>query len=95
MHSKGITVKSKNYHGFMRITSKGQVTIPQYIRERHGFLPDTEVDFVEQDGLVVVRSARSGSKPDRGERLVSGLRGSGQRALSTDEIMQLTRDYES
>ncbi|MEO5534376.1 MAG: AbrB/MazE/SpoVT family DNA-binding domain-containing protein [Pseudolysinimonas sp.] len=78
----------------MRITSKGQVTIPQYIRERHGFLPDTEIDFVEQDGLVVVRPSRAGSKPDRAERLVSGLRGSGRGELSTDEIMRLTRDYE-
>ena len=30
----------------MRITSKGQVTIPQEVRERFGLLPDTEVDFV-------------------------------------------------
>ncbi|MGA8810637.1 MAG: AbrB/MazE/SpoVT family DNA-binding domain-containing protein [Thermoanaerobaculia bacterium] len=26
----------------MRITSKGQVTIPQEVRERFGLLPDTE-----------------------------------------------------
>jgi hypothetical protein len=26
----------------MRITSKGQVTIPQDIRERYGLLPNTE-----------------------------------------------------
>ncbi|HEY1361054.1 MAG TPA: AbrB/MazE/SpoVT family DNA-binding domain-containing protein [Xanthobacteraceae bacterium] len=33
----------------MRITSKGQVTIPAAIRERAGLLPHTEVDF-EVDG---------------------------------------------
>ncbi len=30
----------------MRITSKGQVTIPVEIRERLGLLPDCEVEFV-------------------------------------------------
>ena len=30
----------------MRITTKGQVTIPQDIRERFGLLPHTEVEFV-------------------------------------------------
>ena len=30
----------------MRITSKGQVTIPQELREQFGLLPNTEVDFV-------------------------------------------------
>ncbi len=30
----------------MRITSKGQVTIPLAIREQAGFLPETEVEFI-------------------------------------------------
>jgi len=30
----------------MRVTSKGQVTIPAGIRERFGFLPGAEVEFV-------------------------------------------------
>ena len=29
----------------MRMTSKGQVTIPAEIREKAGLLPHTEVDF--------------------------------------------------
>jgi AbrB family looped-hinge helix DNA binding protein len=36
----------------MRITSKGQVTIPAEIREQAGLLPRTEVEF-EFDGKVV------------------------------------------
>jgi AbrB family looped-hinge helix DNA binding protein len=36
----------------MRVTSKGQVTIPVEIRERAGLLPHTEVDF-EFDGTFV------------------------------------------
>jgi AbrB family looped-hinge helix DNA binding protein len=47
----------------MRITSKGQVTIPIEIRERAGLLPHTEVEF-EFDGKVV-RLVRSSARPRR------------------------------
>lgn len=75
----------------MRITSKGQVTIPQHIRERHGLLPDTEVEFVERDGIVAIQP-RTSERPDRGDRAVAALRGTGRRTMSTDELLQLTRD---
>ena len=73
----------------MRITSKGQVTIPIEIRERAGL--HTEVEF-EFDGKVVrlVRS-KVRSKDGRGARLVAHLRGRGDVAMSTDAIMALTR----
>lgn len=76
----------------MRITSKGQVTIPADIRERAGLLPHTEVAF-EMDGDVV-RIVRVAARSDRGRgaRLVAHLRGRGDVAMSTDEIMALTRD---
>ncbi len=74
----------------MRITSKGQVTIPAEIRERAGLLPHTEVDF-KFDGRVVtiVRAARQ--KKGRGARIVAHLRGSANVGMTTDEIMALTR----
>jgi AbrB family looped-hinge helix DNA binding protein len=76
----------------MRITSKGQVTIPAEIRERAGLLPHTEVAF-EIDGKAVrILRARGGSKDSRGKRLVAHLRGRGDVAMSTDAIMALTRD---
>lgn len=87
------TATSKNYTGGMRITSKGQVTIPQHIRERYGFMPETEIDFVERDGVVVLE-ASTGRRPDAADRFVSAMRGSVGPGLSTDEIMQLTRDYD-
>ena len=34
----------------MRVTSKGQVTIPKKVRETLGIGPKSEVDFVEEDG---------------------------------------------
>jgi len=79
----------------MRITSKGQVTIPIAIREKVGLMPNTEVEFAIEGGEVVIRKLRRGKrggKLSRGERLVAHLRahrGSGR--MTTDEIMALTR----
>ncbi|MEO8811889.1 MAG: AbrB/MazE/SpoVT family DNA-binding domain-containing protein [Caulobacteraceae bacterium] len=75
----------------MRITSKGQVTIPADIRERAGLLPNTEVDFRYEDGAVRLVRAAAPKKPGRGARAVAHLRGRGDVAMSTDEIMALTR----
>jgi AbrB family looped-hinge helix DNA binding protein len=75
----------------MRITSKGQVTIPAEIREKAGLLPNTEVDFEFDGRSVRIRRAKSG-KQARGARLVAHLRGRGDVKMSTDEIMALTRD---
>jgi AbrB family looped-hinge helix DNA binding protein len=74
----------------MRITSKGQVTIPQAIREKAGLLPDTEVEFIYDGKTVqIVRADRK--KTTRGTRLVAHMRGRGHGNLSTEEIMALTR----
>jgi AbrB family looped-hinge helix DNA binding protein len=76
----------------MRITSKGQVTIPIAIRERAGLLPQTEVEF-ELDGKAVrIVRAKNRKSDGRGARLVRRLRGRGDVAMSTDAIMALTRD---
>ena len=40
----------------MRITSKGQVTIPQAIREQAGLHPHSEVEFeLRANGEVIIR----------------------------------------
>ena len=75
----------------MKITSKGQVTIPQKIREELGLLPDTEVDFVVEGSAVRLVKARGRKEPSRRVRLLRGLRGSASSRLSTEEIMALTR----
>ena len=74
----------------MRLTSKGQVTIPQEIREQLGLLPYTEVEFEIEGDAVKVRKARRRSRT-RGQLLVNNLRGRGNRRLTTDEILALTR----
>jgi AbrB family looped-hinge helix DNA binding protein len=75
----------------LRITSKGQVTIPAEIREQAGLLPHTEVDF-EFDGAVVRIVPAATKTNGRGARLVAHLRGRGDVAMSTDAIMALTRN---
>jgi AbrB family looped-hinge helix DNA binding protein len=73
----------------MKITSKGQVTIPQDVRERHGLLPGTEVRFID-DGDTV-RIVKAEGQQRRGRRLVERVRGRPRTRLSTKEIMALTR----
>lgn len=79
----------------MRITSKGQVTIPADIREQAGLLPHTEVEFSIEDGVVQIRPAVTPKKRDRGAMIVEHLRRHrGDIAMSTEEIMALTRGEE-
>mgnify|MGYP006294039811 CR=1 FL=1 len=73
----------------MRITSKGQVTIPVAIREEMGLLPNTEVEFVVRGKQVLLRKANSGVS--RGKALLDAMRGRATTNMSTEEIMALTR----
>ena len=75
----------------MRITSKGQVTIPVEIRERLGLLPNSEVEFAVEGTAVRIRKVRGGPKRGRGRSIVQHLRGKATSGLSTDQIMALTR----
>jgi AbrB family looped-hinge helix DNA binding protein len=76
----------------MRITSKGQVTIPIEIRERLGLLPNSEVEFeVEGNAVRIRKSRRGGRSGKRGKSLVQHLSGKATGGMSTDEIMKLTR----
>ncbi len=76
----------------MRITSKGQVTIPQEIRDRMGLMPHTEVDFFVKGDTVILRKAPG--QTGRGRLIVEHLRGRGDVRMSTEEIMALTRGDE-
>jgi antitoxin PrlF len=73
----------------VRVTSKGQVTIPKKVRDRLGIKPGRKVDFeVAEDGRAFLR--RVGKrivKPSRFER----VRGTATSGLTTDAIMALIR----
>jgi AbrB family looped-hinge helix DNA binding protein len=79
-----------------RVSSKGQVTIPQEIRVRLGLLPHTDVEFELADDHARIRKAGHGSgESNRGRLAVGTLRGTSDVRMSTDEIMALTRDEAS
>ncbi len=74
----------------MRVTSKGQVTIPLAVRRKLGIEPGSEVDFeMDEDGARLIRR-----KTGKGKAIARRLRGRGTVALTTDEIMALTRAEE-
>lgn len=74
----------------MRITSKGQVTIPIDIREKLGLLPDSEVVFELERDSVRIRKAPAARS--RGRRLIQRMRSVAGPGMTTDQIMALTRD---
>ena len=83
-------LRGSAYSRTMKITSKGQVTIPQEIRKRFGLLPHTEATFrVEGDRVFLERVE---SRSDRGQDLVRRMRGTATVRMTTAEIMALTRD---
>jgi len=75
----------------MRITSKGQVTIPAEIREKAGLLPNTEVEFKYDGKSVRIVRAKTRRGTGRGARLIAKMRGTANTGMTTDEIMALTR----
>lgn len=73
----------------MRITTKGQVTIPQHVRQKFGLHPYAEVDFVEEDGKVYL-AKREDPEPDRTR--FRKYRGAATVRMRTEEILKLTRE---
>jgi AbrB family looped-hinge helix DNA binding protein len=69
----------------MKVTIKGQVTIPQHLRRKYQIDSSAEVDFMEEDGKIVLRVAKGAQSTFR------KLLGKGDVRLSTDEILRLTR----
>lgn len=80
----------------MRVTSKGQVTIPKHVRRRVGIRAGSEVNFTERGGEFVLDTSA-----DRGRRRVRGndefaayldrVTGVVDLGMTTDEFMLLLR----
>jgi AbrB family looped-hinge helix DNA binding protein len=72
----------------MRVTIKGQVTIPQHIRQKLGIVPATDIEFVEEkDRVYIVKNEKPGNRNYKFRK----LRGAATVRMTTDEIMALTR----
>jgi AbrB family looped-hinge helix DNA binding protein len=75
----------------MKVSSKGQVTIPKWVRDTLGIGPGGSVDFVrDRDGRVGLVKINEKPQP----RNLVGLRGHAGKGLSTEEIMAMTRSEE-
>jgi AbrB family looped-hinge helix DNA binding protein len=70
----------------MRVTQKGQVTIPLDVRRALGIHPGSDVDFELDD-----RGARLLIDRDRAAEEIRRMRGAGRGEMSTEEILALTR----
>jgi AbrB family looped-hinge helix DNA binding protein len=76
----------------MKVTVKGQITIPISLRERFGLNPGTEVEFVASEGVLLVKPRKeNGKAASASERWLSKAAGSARPGTSTDEIMAITR----
>ena len=72
----------------MRVTVKGQVTIPRNVRESLGIKPESEIDFIEENGKFYI--IKTDATAITGE--LKRFRGIATANMSTDEIMHLTRE---
>jgi AbrB family looped-hinge helix DNA binding protein len=75
----------------MRMTVKGQVTIPIEMREKLGLLPNSEVEFDLVGDSVRIRKAKTGKS--RGQRMLEAMRKAPKprSGMTTDQLMALTR----
>jgi AbrB family looped-hinge helix DNA binding protein len=81
----------------MRITAKGQVTIPEALRREAGLLPGTDVEFVRMKQGVLLKRVEPGRETKRGRDIrehLERLRGSAGPGWTTEEVMRLTRGEE-
>ena len=82
----------------MRLTSKGQVTIPQAVRDKAGLQPHSEVEFeVRANGDVLIRRATAPGSPlssplrSAFERVRGSANASQFKNMGTDEFMKFIR----
>ncbi|GAB3882798.1 AbrB/MazE/SpoVT family DNA-binding domain-containing protein [Kibdelosporangium lantanae] len=72
----------------MRLNSKGQVTIPAWLRKKHHLNEGDEVEVVDDGNTLRIVRVEGET---RGQRLVRGMRGKATTTMSTDELMELLR----
>ncbi len=72
----------------MRVTTKGQVTIPRNIREKLGIMPETEIEFQEDNGRFYIVKTTQPKVTHKFRK----LRGIATVKMTTDQILELTRE---
>ncbi|HTB34336.1 MAG TPA: AbrB/MazE/SpoVT family DNA-binding domain-containing protein [bacterium] len=73
----------------MRLTSKGQLTVPQDLRKKMGWTRTTELEaLATKEGVLIKGKAGA---PSRGQKLVQRLAGKADAGWTTDKLLALTR----
>ena len=72
----------------MRVTTKGQVTIPRNVREVLGIMPETIIDFEEEKGRFYIVKTSKHKNTNKFKK----FRGLATAKMTTDEIMSFTRE---
>lgn len=75
----------------MRLTIKGQVTIPLPIRKRLGLQAHSSVSFLEENGRIYIQKQQDQDAPSFSFAQARGVATAG---LSTEDILKLTRSEE-
>lgn len=81
----------------MRITSKGQVTIPKHVREKLGLGPGDDVGFREEGQAMIVEKVEEPKRVNAGAELAKHLLGKGpmlrqgRPLITAEELNLLTR----
>jgi AbrB family looped-hinge helix DNA binding protein len=80
----------------MRITTKGQVTIPKPIRDKAKITTATELDIFWRDGQVIIEKVDNSDAVKRRKQRefdewLERVKGTGDSGLTADEIMEMTR----
>jgi AbrB family looped-hinge helix DNA binding protein len=82
----------------MRVSEKGQVTIPKNLRELAGIKPNSEIRMVLEGNRVIIEGIDPESETARVRRIekfladLKKLEGTGDPAISAEDVMRATRD---
>ena len=71
----------------MRVTTKGQVTVPKPLRDRFGITTETEVEFREERGKLVLAKKSDAARTARIRGRIKQL----PLGKSVDDYLRLTR----
>jgi len=74
----------------MKMTERGQITLPKNLRERYGITPATEIEFLEADGAIMIVKKAQVSPLAR----FKGIAKPDGMPARTDEFLKLIREGE-